>query len=320
MNERGVCMDCEVHGRRRVWATLSEGLWDKWLRFHDARLESRFRDEWREFLADIDLVVMLSGLVRLGGTYFLLASRRARLGIATHLELLALMATLTWILIHNYGTTRCRQRDNLSCRSIWIGFHRVMIAAGTSKVQKLLDCPIQTVASVSRRLVWESTVTRMAVLTFALPLQFKEHVIAHSICLLICVGWTSPICCRIWCKTGIMGAVFDRLLSNIDATFVQMALMGMGSWNASSPRTTRVESGTCWLVLGFVHTTGGFVIPTAVLYCGELYFRMKFLVDKGFDMPRVKRTQLICRSMVMVCWVSTVLLMCVWALLRSLQR
>lgn len=315
MNETGGCPIGGTNSRRRDRPMLPEQLWDRWLRFHEPGLESSFLHAWRELLAGADLFVMLNGLVRLGAIYTVLARSRRQLGVATHLELVALMATVALITIRNCSWTG----NGLSCRSVWIGCHRVLIAVGATKAQALLDPPSQTLAGVIHWLLFESTSTQMAVLSFALPLQFKDHVIAHSICLLVCAAWTSPLCCRLWCEAGRECPAFARIVPSIDVAFTQVASLGMASIETSSIGDTGVESDACWLVLSFIHAAVGFVLPTAVLYCGELYMRLKFLVQIGVEVPRATRQVLYCSSALMACWISAVFLMCVWAMLRLLQ-
>lgn len=317
MNDRGLC---RASGAQDRWHTIRmrpDRLWDKWLRFRDPVLESRFRGSCMESLKDVDLLVMTNTFLRLGLLYVALAAKRDTVGIAFHLEVTFLAVLLAVTLFRK----ACGTKEGFPGRTLWIGAQRLMVAISSTKAQELLEEPEgHTAWGVLHHLMLESTATQMGVLSLGLPLQFKEHVLAHSLCLLACATWACPMYCRAWGGSGGRGPVFHRMASVIDKGVTLVSSFGMTSGKTSDPG--EVGDGTddpCWMVLAFFHAAAGFVIPTVILYIGEIHVRLKFLAKIGLDVPWKVRLALCRDRAFMLCWVAVVALMCVWVLLRLLH-
>lgn len=306
--------------------------WDLMLRFRNPRLEA---DYWASqslgLRMSMDLMVLFMGIVLALGMW-LRAVREGRvLRPLAHLEALVVVALRVGIFL----VALKRQQLYLSNRFFFVSSMRLHTLVYSSRLLALFVPAEATPWLVSKQLVWKSSVTSMALFPFGFQLPFRDHIQIHLICCLTALLWTSDLYCRSWLGMHLNGdqfsSAFTSIGQNIETLIYQVTsftiskstkfVLNGGDVLATALPSQQVSAHSCWLIISFCHIAGGFVIPSAMLYCLEGYNRTRFLMTRALDDQQRRAYAWMClETMVIMTWICIITVMGAWVGLHGMEQ
>lgn len=180
------------------------------------------------------------------------------------------------------------------------------------------EAPEHDMWNTLARLVFRMTVAALLIFPLIVRLQFLVHILANVITSAIGVAFSSHMYCQdMFGAHGYLSTV-QTLGSSIDGWIAWTTSVG-----SSALSHTKVENGgshSCWVVVAYVNTVFGILLPGALLYLIESYLRVKFaMANASDDIERNEYWQMLRKYIILVPWFTIIVAMLAWAGLKSLE-
>lgn len=160
-----------------------------------------------------------------------------------------------------------------------------------------------------------STFLCTAILPLGLQLQFKTHFFVSLLSAFTLLPWTASTYCSSWFGGDAFHSIMLNATEYIEALIIRISSLGTDQTWGTAMEGTLSKDYACWMIMAFLYSVEGFVIPSTILYCVESFCRARWLANKQPDDAHLF-VRMWRESTFLAAWFAAVVVMGIWAALR----
>lgn len=278
--------------------------WDAWLVFKDPVLERRYQVSQLRSVLRWDSCGCLLGVLHAAVLWIRICFLNGR--PITHFPLDHFACCFAAIVI--CWQAWLRHPRYVKNRSLVMGALRVCVYGVLTRYLPMIGSANESARGFFWRMMLNSTASLPLRQGFMVRLQFRHHVLVSGVCLII----TLLFGCATHCSGQATAETFAPMGRAIDVAIMRIMAW---RWKVQGPAFPGHTDSSCCEVVMFVHIALGFFISSSIIYCLEIWSRLRFLARRRMSCEPTRK-RLLYESVALVIWITMIATIMLWMIIR----
>ena len=281
--------------------------WDSWLCFWDQDNEAKFwRSRMDRLLRKLDIFCYGHIVVDTIIMWCQLRSSGYLSPLMVHIRCLLVASISAWLGFHVYSRSHWYDSN----RQLVVCLLRVFLHLMLAQDMAAVGAPGVSASQFLTRMASKSTAPAMLFSALVLQVQFKQQLLVSSICLILTAVQGCALYCGSWFERDALSGIATPICESTDSVVQAISFL---RWQGADilNQIGRGRADKCCVLVSFIHTLLGVVLPGAILYCWECFSRLHFLLEAN-ALSRVQARRILYVKLGMTSWFAVVATAALW--------